>query len=72
MNILFILADDLRWNSLHCTGNNFLITPNIDQLAAQGITFRNACVTTPICCCSRASTLTGQYMSRNRVQNFTT
>lgn len=72
MNILFILADDLRWNSLHCTGTNFLITPNIDQLAAQGITFVNACVTTPICCCSRASILTGQFISRNGVQNFST
>lgn len=72
MNILFLLADDLRWNSLHCTGTSFLITPNIDAIAAQGTTFKNACVTTPICCCSRASLLTGQYMSRNGVQDFAT
>jgi arylsulfatase A-like enzyme len=72
MNILFLLADDLRWNSLHCTGTSFLVTPNIDAIAAEGITFKNACVTTPICCCSRASLLTGQYMSRNGVQGFGT
>ena len=32
--------------------------------------FRNAAVTTPICCCSRASLLTGQYMSRNGITDF--
>lgn len=70
MNVVFILADDLRWNSLKCTGTDFLITPNIDKLASQGIKFNNACVTTPICCSSRASLLTGQYMSRNNVTGF--
>jgi arylsulfatase len=72
MNIVFLLADDLRWNSLHCTGTDFLVTPNIDSIAAQGILFKNACVTTPICCCSRASLLTGQYISRNGVKSFGT
>ncbi|MDA9555457.1 sulfatase [Pelobium sp.] len=72
MNIVFLLADDLRWNSLGCMGNNIVVTPNIDKIAAQGIKFNNAAVTTPICCCSRASILTGQYMSRNKVENFST
>ncbi len=70
MNVVFILADDLRWNSLKCTGTEFLITPNIDKLAGEGVVFNSACVTTPICCCSRASLLTGQYMSRNNVRGF--
>jgi arylsulfatase len=70
MNVVFLLADDLRWNSLHCMGTGFLVTPNIDELARQGIRFTNACVTTPICCCSRASILTGQYMSRNGIKGF--
>lgn len=72
MNIVFLLADDLRWNSLGCMGNPIVITPNIDQLAKDGVRFNNACVTTPICCCSRASILTGQFMSRNGVRNFET
>lgn len=70
MNIVFLLADDLRWNSLHCTGTEFLVTPNIDRIAEQGTVFKNARVTTPICCVSRASLLTGQYMSRNGVDDF--
>jgi arylsulfatase len=70
MNIVFLLADDLRWNSLKCTGTDFLITPNIDELAYEGIKFTNACVTTPICCVSRATLLTGQYMSRHHIDRF--
>ncbi len=39
MNVVFLLADDLRWNSLGCMGNPVVITPNIDQLAKDGIRF---------------------------------
>ncbi len=70
MNIVFLLADDLRWNSLGCMGNDIVITPNIDAIATQGIKFKNAQVTTPICCVSRATLLTGQYMSRHGIQGF--
>lgn len=70
MNVVFLLADDLRWNSLGCMGNPVVITPNIDQLAQDGIRFNNACVTTAICMVSRASILSGQYMSRHQVTKF--
>jgi len=70
MNVVFLLADDLRWNSLGCMGNSVVITPNIDQLAQDGIRFNNACVTTAICMVSRASILSGQYMSRHQVTKF--
>lgn len=72
MNVVFLLADDLRWNSLGCMGNKIVVTPNIDELAREGVRFNNACVTTPICCCSRASILSGQYISRNGVRDFKT
>ncbi len=72
MNVVFLLADDLRWNSLGCMGNPIVVTPNIDKLASESVRFNNACVTTPICCCSRASILSGQYMSRNGVRDFKT
>lgn len=72
LNVVFLLADDLRWNSLGCTGNPIVITPNIDQLAREGIRFNNACVTTAICMVSRASILSGQYMSRHKVTKFGT
>jgi len=70
MNVVFLLADDLRWNSLGCMGNPVVITPNIDQLAREGIRFNNACVTTAICMVSRATLLSGQYMSRHHVTKF--
>ncbi len=60
-NIVVVLIDDLRWDELHCTGHPFASTPNIDRLAAEGATFRNAFVTTPLCSPSRACFLTGQY-----------
>src|SRR5215831_9804436 len=60
-NILFILSDDQRFDALGCLGHPFLKTPNLDRLAAQGVLFRNAFVTTPICAASRASILTGRY-----------
>lgn len=71
-NILFIQTDDQRFDDLSCMGNRVLHTPNIDRLAEQGIRFRNAFVTTAICCCSRASVLTGQHMKRHRVRDFQT
>jgi arylsulfatase len=70
MNVVFLLADDLRWNSLGCAGNSILKTPNIDQLSREGVRFTNACVTTSICMVSRATLLTGQYMSRHGITKF--
>ena len=60
-NVVFILIDDLRFDELHCTGHPFVRTPNIDRIAAEGMMFRNAFVTTPLCSPSRTSFLTGQY-----------
>jgi len=70
MNIVFLLADDLRWNSLGCMGNPVIITPNIDKLSDEGIMFNNACVTTSVCMVSRATIFTGQYMSRHQITSF--
>ncbi|GIX14124.1 MAG: hypothetical protein KatS3mg118_2083 [Paracoccaceae bacterium] len=38
-NILFIMADQLRWDHLGCYGHPHLETPNIDRLAARGVRF---------------------------------
>lgn len=70
LNVVFFLADDLRWNSLGCAGNGILTTPNIDALARSGVRFSNACVTTSISMVSRANLLTGQYMSRHKIREF--
>jgi arylsulfatase A-like enzyme len=71
-NVVFLLTDDHRFDALGCMGNPIIRTPNIDRLAAQGTLFRNAFVTTSICCTSRASVLTGQYATRHGVHDFAT
>ncbi len=60
-NIVFILIDDLRWDEIGVAGHPFIKTPSIDRLAREGVMFRNAFMTTPLCSPSRASFLTGQY-----------
>lgn len=67
-NIIFILTDDQRWDALGYAGNDLIHTPNMDQLASEGVYFENAFVTTPICAASRASILTGLY---ERTHDFT-
>ena len=57
-NLLFIVTDDQRFDMLGSM-HPFLETPNMDLLAAEGLRFENAFVTTPICAASRASMLTG-------------
>ncbi|MDF1824219.1 MAG: sulfatase [Verrucomicrobiales bacterium] len=71
-NIIFIIADDLRYDGLACNGNPHVRTPGIDRIAAEGINFHNAFVTTPICSPSRASFLSGLYASTHRIYNIDT
>lgn len=51
-------------------GDPNIRTPNLDRLAKQGVIFQNHFVTTSICCCSRASIFTGQYMRRHGIEDF--
>lgn len=69
-NIIFLLADDLRYNSLGCMGNTIVKTPNIDQLAERGTLFKNSFVTSPVCNISRASIFSGQYANRHGILDF--
>jgi arylsulfatase A-like enzyme len=69
-NIIFLLADDMRYDALGCTGNPYAITPNLDALAADGTIFRNMYATSPICAISRASIFTGQYARRHGIDDF--
>jgi len=59
-NILFIMADQLRFDYLSCYGHPHLKTPNIDKLAARGLRFDRAYVQSPVCGPSRASFYTGR------------
>ena len=69
-NIIFLLTDDQRADALGVAGNEIIQTPNIDRLANDGVRFSNAYVTTSICCVSRASIFSGQYMRRHGIDNF--
>jgi arylsulfatase A-like enzyme len=60
-NILFILTDDQRWDSLGCYGNRVIKTPNFDRLASQGARLDAFYVAAPLCCPSRATFLSGLY-----------
>ena len=67
-NIILIVTDDQRWDALGIAGNSIIQTPNMDHLAREGVYFKNAFVTTPICAASRASLFTGLY---ERTHNYT-
>jgi len=68
-NIIFIITDDQRWDSLGVTGHRFATTPHLDRLAREGALFTNFFTTTPLCSPSRASFLTGQYAHAHRITN---
>ncbi len=63
-NIVFILVDDLGWMDISANGSTFYETPNIDQLAKEGIRFTQAYAASPICSPTRASILTGKNPAR--------
>ena len=65
-NIIFLMADDQRWDTMGCMGHPVVKTPNMDRLAAEGILFENAFLTTSICMASRASVMLGQFESRHQ------
>lgn len=65
-NIIYILTDDQRYDELGIM-NPLLNTPHMDSIAADGVHFKNAFVTTALCSPSRATILTGQYANTHGV-----
>ena len=61
-NILLILTDQQRWDSLGCYGTPGVSTPNLDQLASEGTRYTQCYVNNPICTPSRASLWTGKHL----------
>lgn len=64
-NIILFLADQMRKDSLHHFGNEASITPNMDSLLNDGVSFENAYCQNPVCVPSRTSFLTGLYPHTN-------
>ncbi len=69
-SFIVIFSDDQRWDSLGLVTPD-VYTPNLDALAADGVYFPNAFVTTPICPASRATLLTGLHERSHRYTFFT-
>jgi len=62
-NILLICTDQQRFDALGCYGNPDIETPNLDRLADESVVFENCYVQNPVCAPSRASLMTGRYVS---------
>jgi arylsulfatase A-like enzyme len=62
-NIIFLMADQHRWDALGCV-NPTVKTPNLDALAARGVRFEQAICNVPMCVPSRYSMMTGVYGSQ--------
>jgi arylsulfatase A len=63
-NIIVIMADDLGAEGLACYGSTIYTTPNLDQMAEEGLQFNNA-YTTPLCTPTRVMLMSGTYPHRN-------
>ncbi len=70
-NILFIMSDQHRFDSLGCNGHPLVKTPNLDRLAQRGTNFTHAFTPLPMCVPVRSSLITGQWPSHHgAVHNF--
>ena len=66
-NLIFIMADDLGWQDVEYAGATFFETPNIDRLAASGMTFTAAYSGGPNCSPTRACLMSGTYTPRHHI-----
>ncbi|WP_271784633.1 sulfatase [Aquimarina algiphila] len=70
-NILIILSDDQGWGDVGFNGGTDIPTPNLDQLAKEGISFEAGYASHPYCSPSRAGLLSGRYQQRFGHENNT-
>jgi uncharacterized sulfatase len=63
-NVVLIFIDDLGWKDVGCYGNDFVETPNIDQLAADGLRFTNFYASGAVCSPTRCALQSGQNQAR--------
>ena len=67
-NILFLMTDQQRWDALGCSGG-WVNTPNLDQIAKEGVRFANCVTTSPVCIPTRLSLATGLYPHNTGIWN---
>ncbi len=63
-NIILVFIDDMGWKDVGCYGNDFIETPNIDQLAADGIRFTDFYAAGAVCSPTRCALQSGQNQAR--------
>ena len=69
-HIIYILSDEHCGTAMSHTGDQNVSTPNMDQLASEGVSFRNAYANCPICTPSRGTIFSGRYAHAGPVQFF--
>ncbi len=69
-NIVLIVADDLGYTDLGCYGSSFYETPNLDQLAVEGLRFTDGYATCPVCSPTRSSLMTGKHQVKTGVTDW--
>ncbi len=67
-NVLFVLSDQHRWSALNCYGNDDVISPSFDKLAAEGVRYSHCVSSSPVCCPFRATLQTGLYPNQHGVR----
>ncbi|HEY4282526.1 MAG TPA: sulfatase-like hydrolase/transferase, partial [Chthoniobacterales bacterium] len=66
-DILFIMTDQQRFDTIAALGNPHIYTPNMDRLVRRGISFSNAYATCPVCVAARYTIRTGCEPATTRV-----
>ena len=58
-NVLFVMTDQQRWDTIAALGNGHILTPNMDRLVRRGLSFTHAYSTCPVCVPARYTVHTG-------------
>ena len=67
-NIIYIMCDDMGYGDLGCYGQKYILTPNIDRMAKEGMRFTQAYAGAPVSAPSRACLMTGQHSGHTEVR----
>lgn len=69
-NVVLMLVDDMGWTDIGCGGSKYYETPNIDQLAKDGMRFTDAYSACTVCSPTRAAILTGKSPARLQITDW--
>jgi arylsulfatase A-like enzyme len=69
-NVVFVLVDDMGWHDGASLGSPAFVTPNIDRLGREGMTFTNAYAACAVCSPTRAAIMTGRYPARTGITDW--